>query len=183
MSAPGLSLARLFGRSGRHRRGRCRNERDCARGTPADLAVIVDDRAHPGWVQTVMRLPPFGFGGTSAPRPTAVKPDSWRSRCTPPRPLPERTGQRPRDSRRHRSNCRRSCPHPGCTLHAALRPLLRGFPAPPDGLPLSQTRRQERVTPPKLLPGRTGPRPLDCRRRRSNRQRSCQYSLAGYRPS
>ena len=54
-----------------------------------------------------------------------------------------------------------------------------------DGLPLDQARQQVRLTVLKPLPllERTEVHRLDCRRRRSNRRRSCRDTLAAYTPS
>jgi hypothetical protein len=59
-----------------------------------------------------------------------------------------------------------------------------GIPAA-DGLPLGQAGQQVRLTvlTPLLLLQRTEVHRLDCRRRCSNRRRSCRYTLAAYTPS
>ena len=131
----------------------------------------------------------------SAPRrlPSPDRPPLDQARRTEwltplkPLPRPERTGQHPLDCRRGRSNHRRCCPYNLAAYKRYWGPRFSvpGELPPPDRLPLAQVPRQGRAMTlkPQLLLERTGQHPLDCRRRRSNRQRCCQYSLAAYRPS
>ena len=69
------------------------------RGTPADVAVTVDDHAGTPWLRTGRHeIPLFGLGGNPGPDGLPLGQARRQGRVTPPKPLPERTGLRPRDS-------------------------------------------------------------------------------------